>query len=210
MIRINLISEGRRPVVARKSKPKLAIGDQDPSVYILAAGLVVGALVVLGWYLSLNAKLNNRDAKITKAKKEVEELKPILKEVEDFKRKKRRLSRKIEIITDLDRKRRGPVSVMDEVSQALPELVWLNNMQVRGKRVNLKCRTLNFNAIAAFIENLKKVKEFDEPITKNIKRGRRGTYSFDISFRFTPPKPPEEENAEDGENATTTEEAAGG
>lgn len=205
MIRINLISEGRRPVVARKSKPKLALGDQDPSIYILAAGLVVGALVVLGWYLALNAQVSSRQDKIRKAKKEVKELKPILKEVNDFKRKKRRLSRKIEIITDLDRKRRGPVSVMDEVSRALPELVWLNNMQIRGKRVNLKCRTLNFNGIAAFIENLKKVPNFSEPVTKNIKRGRRGSYSFDISLRFTPPKPPEEEKAEGEEEGEDDE-----
>ena len=202
MIRINLISEGRRPVVARKSKPKIALGDQDPSLYILAAGLVVGALVVLGWYLALNAQVDSRKEKIRKAKKEVEELKPILKEVNDFKRKKRRLSRKIEIITDLDSKRRGPVSIMDEVSKALPELVWLNNMQVRGKRVNLRCRTLNFNGIAAFIENLKKVPAFTEPVTKNIKRGRRGSYSFNISLRYNPPKPAEEEApATEGEGA---------
>ncbi|MEM1176856.1 MAG: PilN domain-containing protein [Acidobacteriota bacterium] len=204
MIRINLISEGRRPVVARKSKPKLAIGDQDPSLYILAAGLVVGLLVALGIYLSLNATIKGKRTKILAAQKTVKELKPILEEVEDFKRKKRRLSRKIEIITDLDRKRRGPVSVMDSVSRALPELVWLNNMQVRGKRTTLKCRTLNFNAIAAFIENLKKVPEFDEPNTQNIKRGRAGTYSFDIIFRFEPPKPPEEEKPE-GEDAEAAE-----
>ena len=30
MIRINLLSEGRRPVVARKAKPTLSLGGQDP------------------------------------------------------------------------------------------------------------------------------------------------------------------------------------
>ncbi|MEM8993972.1 MAG: PilN domain-containing protein [Acidobacteriota bacterium] len=200
MIRINLISEGRRPVVARKSKPKLTLGDQDPSLYILAAGLVVGLLVGLAMYLNLNAKINSRADKIKAQQKTVKDLEPILKEVEDFKSKKSRLNRKIETITELDQKRRGPVSVMDAVSQSLPELVWLNNMQVRGNRVTLKCRTLNFNAIAAFIENLKKVPEFDEPNTQNIKRGRADSYSFDITFRFSPPKPPVEEKAE-GEEA---------
>ena len=206
MIRINLISEGRRPVVARKAKPKIPIGDQDPSLYILAAGLVVGLLVALVWFLSLNGRLDDQKSKVAKARKEVKELEPILKEVETFKRKKNRLSRKIEVINDLDRRRRGPVSVMDEVSRALPELVWLRSMRVRGTRVELKARTLNFNAIAAFIENLKQVPHFEEPNTRNIKSGAQGTYSFDLSFKFSHPKPEEEEGeGEDDEDASTEE-----
>ncbi|MEM6795755.1 MAG: PilN domain-containing protein [Acidobacteriota bacterium] len=201
MIRINLISEGRRPVVARKAKSKLTLGEQDPSLYILTAGLVVGLLVALGFYLSLNSDLEQQREKVAKAQKEKEALAPILKEVEDFKKKRRRLQQKIEIIEGLNSQRRGPVTVMDEVSQALPELVWLSSMEVRGKTVRMKAQTLNWNSIAAFIENLKRVETFAEPNTSNIRSSASNSYTFDLSFNFTVPKPEQEEGEEGDDEA---------
>ncbi|MCG8461662.1 MAG: PilN domain-containing protein [Holophagales bacterium] len=191
MIRINLLSEGRRPVVARKAKSPLSFGDQDPSLIILSAGLVLGLLVAFGWYFSVKTKLDRVGDKVKQAEREVKELEPILKEVEDFKRKKRELSTKIEIITDLTSKRRGPVNVMDRISRALPDLLWLRSMTVRGKTVSLAGEAMNTSAIATFIENLTLVPEFQEPNTKNVRRGRQGSsYSFSLSFRFQDPEPP--------------------
>ena len=190
MIRINLISEGRRPVVARKAKARVNLGEQDPSLYILAGGVVVGLLIGLVWYWILNSTLNEVNSDIRKARAEVKELKPILKEVKAFKKKRRQLNTKIDLINDLTAKRRGPVHLMDRVSRALPDLVWLKSMNVRGKRVNLSGQALNTNAIAAFIENLSLVPEFKEPDTRNVRRAKRNTYTFQINFRFELPKPP--------------------
>jgi type IV pilus assembly protein PilN len=190
MIRINLISEGRRPVVARKARPKMSLGGQDPSLMILVAGLVVGLLIGAGWYFTVKSQLEAVNVKIQKAKKEIKELEPILKEVKDFKKKKRELNNKIEIIQDLHKKRRGPVEILDRVSKALPDLVWLNSMTVHGKTVSLSGEAMNTNAIAAFIENITLVPEFREPTPKNVRRGKGGrSYSFSLSFRFDPPKP---------------------
>ncbi|MEM1202782.1 MAG: PilN domain-containing protein [Acidobacteriota bacterium] len=191
MIRINLLSEGRRPVVARKSKPKLGLGNQDPSLLFLIGGLVLGLLISGGWIYALNSDLDVVKGKIKKAKKEVKELEPILKEVKAFKQKKEELNTKITLISDLNAKRKGPVFVMDEVSRALPDLVWLRSMNVKGKTVSLNGTAFNTNAVATFIENLALVPEFKEPDTKNVQRSNRGkTYSFRISFRYELPKPP--------------------
>lgn len=201
MIRINLISEGRRPVVARKAKSRISIGDQDPSIYILATGVVVGLLVGLVWWLLVNSELKGLQSDIRRARAEVKELKPILKEVQVFKRKRRRLNTKIDLINDLTAKRRGPVHLMDRVSRALPDLVWLKSMNVRGQRVRLSGQALNTNAIATFIENLSLVPEFKEPDTRNVRRAKRNTYTFQINFRFQLPKPPPS-----GEDATQADE----
>ena len=185
MIRINLLSEGRRPVVARKTRPKIDFGDQDPSLFFLTGGLILGALISAGWWMMRNAKIKEVDAQIRVAQREVDELRPILKEVNDFKAKKRELERKIKVINDLTLKQEGPVHIMDRVSRALPDLVWLKSMNFRGRTVDLVGTAFNTNAIASFIENLDKVPEFREPDTKDVSRGRGGSsYNFRISFTF--------------------------
>ncbi len=193
MIRINLLSEGRRPVVARKKRPKISIGDQDPSPFFLAGGLIVGSLVAAGWWMSYNIKLKAVDADIRVAQREVDELRPILKEVNDFKKKQRELERKITVINDLTLKQQGPVQIMDRVSRALPDLVWLRTMNFRGRTVDLNGTAFNTNAVASFIENLDKVPEFKEPDTKDVSRSRGGAYNFRISFGFEQKKQPEKQ-----------------
>ena len=160
MIRINLLSEGRRPVVARKTRPKISLGDQDPSLYFLGGGLVLGLLIAAGWWFSLNGKLKAVNADIRVAQREVDELRPILEEVKSFKAKQRELERKIQVINELTLAQKGPVQIMDRVSRALPDLVWLSTMNFRGQTVDLVGTAFNTNAIASFIENLDKVPEF--------------------------------------------------
>ncbi len=185
MIRINLLSEGRRPVVARKTRPKISLGDQDPSLFFLSGGLVVGLLIAAVWWFALNGTLKAVNADIRVAQREVDELRPILEEVKSFKAKQRELERKIKVINELTLKQSGPVQIMDRVSRALPDLVWLGTMNFRGRTVDLVGTAFNTNAIASFIENLDKVPEFREPDTKDITRnGGGGSYNFRISFRF--------------------------
>ena len=186
MIRINLLSEGRRPVVARKTRPKIDIGDQDPSIFFLGGGLLLAVLIAVGWYLLLDRQISAKDAEIRIAGREVDELRPILKEVNDFKTKQRELERKIKVINDLTLKQRGPVQIMDRVSRALPDSVWIRSMNFRGQMVDLVGTAFTTNAIASFIEALDKVPEFAEPETKDVARDRGGgSYSYRISFWFT-------------------------
>ncbi|MEM8961791.1 MAG: PilN domain-containing protein [Acidobacteriota bacterium] len=202
MIRINLLSEGRRPVVARKSKAKLSLGDQDPSVLILAAGLIVGLLAAGGlWYVA-NSKLKDVQEQVAQANREVAELQSILDEVEEFKAKKVELQTKIDVIQDLKRNQRGPVLVMDEVSRALPDLLWLDSLKMNTSTVSVKGMALNTNAVATFIENLGDVETFREPTTKDVARKRDGEpYRFDMTFAYFTPLPPEPvEASEDNED----------
>ncbi|MEM9552994.1 MAG: PilN domain-containing protein [Acidobacteriota bacterium] len=188
MIRINLLSEGRRPAVARKTGSKLAIGDTDPSVLFLAGGLVLGLLIGGILYFLAQSALKEKQAAVGRAQQRVAELEPILKEVDEYKAKKEELSTKIDVITQLTTAQKGPVNLMDRVSRALPEQLWLNSMTVKGSKVQLDGIAFNTTAIASFIENLASVPEFKEPDTKDVSRnGGAGTttsYSFKIEFDF--------------------------
>jgi len=189
MIKINLVSEGRRPVVSRKTKERLGIAGLSLSEGLFLLALLVGALTIFGYWWYLHKEIKQRESDIAVAQKEVDELQQVLKEVEDYKIKKAKLEHKIAIINDLKRAQWGPVRIMDQVSNALPELLWLDTMSLRGRNLEVHGRAFNTNQIAAFIENLGKVPEFQEPRLRDTSK-QGPVYSFVITFNFSIVQPP--------------------
>lgn len=202
MIKINLVSEGRKPVVARKAKEALGVGEVSTPELALYGALLLGVLLIFGFWFYLRGEIKERDQLIAEAQKEVDELALVLKEVEDFKAKKAELEHKIQVINDLKRNQWGPVRIMDQISRALPDLLWLEQMQLRGNNVDVRGKAFNTNQIATFIENLNKVPEFQEPRLKETRRGR-GVYDFTITFNFSFQEP-------EGEGEELPDVAAGG
>jgi len=189
MIRINLLTEGRRPVVAKKARwTGLDLGGIDLPSALLVAMAVVGLLVALGHNFLLGRKIQTREAERVEAQAEVDRLAPIIKEVEEFRAKKAELERKVDVIRNLKANQRGPVEIMDKISRALPELLWLESMQVISNDVTIQGRAFNTNAVANFIENLDKVPEFQEPILQDTAQ-QAEVYYFRVTFSFshTPP-----------------------
>lgn len=185
MIKINLLSEGKRPAAVRKAKGATSSGNQDIGQWMMAAGVLVGVLAVaLAWWLQSN-KNEAKEAEVAVAQHEVEQMASVIKEVEEYKTKKGELERKIGIINDLKANQRGPVRVMDYVSRALPELLWLDRMKMTASSIEIEGRAFNTNAVAAFIENLDKVPEFDEPTLKSTEQQTGGVYKFLINFNYS-------------------------
>lgn len=188
MIRINLLSEGRRPVVARSAKPKLGFGDQDPSALILGIGLVVGLLIAGGWWWMLKMQTDDWNGRVNQARAELKELDKYVKKVEEFKKKQAQLNTKIEVIEQLSANQRGPVHVMDQVSKAIPDLLWLTEMGIKGQKVSLGGVAFNTNAVAQLLENLHNVEWFAEPEAGPINKQREGLYNFKLSVQFSTAK----------------------
>ena len=200
MVKINLLAEGKRPVVARKGRAPSGFDSTDLGNYLLIAGLVLGLLVVGGWWFLLNRQMAAKDQEIAAAQREVEELQAVIKEVEEYKLKKADLERKIQVINDLKANQRGPVQIMDEVSKAVPELLWLTDMDVTNTNIALKGSAFNMSAVANLIDNLDRVEAFSEPVLQDATQragrgGRSEVYDFRLVFpySFTKPKPVEGE-----------------
>jgi type IV pilus assembly protein PilN len=194
MIKINLIAEGKKPIVA--AGPRVTSEGADYGLWALVGFLLLGILVAGGHWFLLNRDLDTRQQQIADAQREVEELAPIIAEVEEYKRNKVELQRKISIINDLKSQQKVPVRVMDEVSAALPSLVWLTRMDDKKGTLVIAGRALNTNAVATFIESLDQVEFFDEPVLKNTQQ-RAGVYNFVINVKFT--RPPEQDAERAGE-----------
>jgi type IV pilus assembly protein PilN len=196
MIKINLLAEGKRPQAVRRKTAK-PLKEADLSQYLLLGVLL---LVIAGcavyWWL-LHSRIQGLNQEIAAANEEVRVLAPIIKEVEDYKAKQAELEHKIAVITDLKANQRGPVQIMDSISKALPELLWLTRLEMNANTIKLWGQAFNTNAVATFTENLDRVAEFQEPDFKETKREGE-VYSFQIHLRYRLETPP------GGEEAPTT------
>ena len=133
----------------------------------------------------LRSKLNEGiRAEVGEAQVEVDKLAPIIAEVDQFKNKKAKLENKVDIISQLKANQQGPVQLMDEISRALPALLWMDRMSVAGQTITLSGRAFNTNAVANFLENLDRVQEFQEPVLQDTSQTGQ-TYSFVIRFDFS-------------------------
>jgi type IV pilus assembly protein PilN len=172
MIKINLLSEAK-PV--KKKRGVSALGG-------------AGRLNIVGvqWWVE-SSRLKEQEEKNRLAQQEVTRLEAILKEVADFEDKKAKLQKKVDLINALKANQRGPVRLMDEVSNALPDLLWIERMEVKGEVINIDGKALNPPAVANFFENLKRVQAFQEPKLKALTAASTGTsnlYNYGLSFVF--------------------------
>ena len=196
MIKINLVGERKRPVTP--SPAAGAGGFEGASIgnWLLVGLIVLGVLVTLGHMLFLNGKIEEKQSEVAEAQREVDELEPYIREVEEFKAKKAELERKVEVINQLKANQHGPVRVMDNVSRAMPELLWMNKMEVGPATITITGEAFNTNAVANFIENLDRVPEFQEPILRDTtQKGEIYTFVIAFNYSFQPP-PSADEGAE--------------
>jgi type IV pilus assembly protein PilN len=185
LIRINLLTEART-AAARKKTAFLPSGARLNNL-ILMGGVAVGLLYIGIMALILTSKSRRLDEDIARANEEVARLKSIIDEVKGYEDKKASLEAKIQLINNLKTNQKGPVRLMDEISKALPDLVWLSDLMVSGNQVNLKGRTLSPNAVATYLENIKKSPFFAEPVFRNLGRegGSQGLYVWEMGLTFT-------------------------
>jgi type IV pilus assembly protein PilN len=201
VIRINLLSEGKRPAAVRRTKPTSFLEGENVAVWLLLAGFVIiGLLPSAGWWWVKKSVIAANEEEIAAAQREVDELEAIIREVEEYKAKQAELQRKIDVINQLRLNQRGPVQVMDAISRALPELLWLDRMEMNANSIHLAGRAFNPNAVASFIDNLDKVPEFKEPVLQDMQE-RGPVYNYSIVFNYTVSQP---------EGADDTAQAAGG
>jgi type IV pilus assembly protein PilN len=194
MIKINLVGERKRPVAPSQASRVSGLEGSNVGSWALLGLVLLGVLFVLGHMFLLNGKIEDKTVEVAEAQKEVDELEPYIREVAEFKARKIELERKVAVINRLKENQSGPVKVMDQVSRALPELLWLRKMEVGPTVITVTGEAFNTNAVANFIENLDRVPEFQEPILRDTQQ-KNQIYTFVISFNYSF-RPPQTESEE--------------
>lgn len=188
MIRINLLTEAKQ-AAAKKKAPILPTGARLNNLLFIA-GLSLGVLYIGIMALILTGRRRHLEEDIGRARLEADRLKSIIEEVQGYEQKKANLQAKIDLINNLKLNQKGPVRLMDEISKALPDLVWLTVLDVSGGQVTMRGRTLSPNAVSTYLENLKKSPYFKEPVFKNLglESGGQGIYGWEMTLQFTNPQ----------------------
>lgn len=212
MIKINLVREGRavRGAGAPAAAAAVPGGGGAPGNLnnVLAVGLtILGALLAAGYWFYTNRQFTDAEERKATRQQEAQKLEKVIKDVEDFQKQKDNLQKRIDLINQLKQNQKGPVRIMDQISRDLPDLVWLDTMNMIGSHVTLNGRGLNPNAIALFVQNIKNDPFFEEPSVGTVTQASVVplVYTFDMDFGFTyTPKNPA---AAAGAPGTTTSSA---
>ncbi len=183
MIKINLIRESTSAGPSRKM-PEFSLGARQADI-ILVSSLTVFLLITgARWYV-LSSRLDELRIEERQKKAERDELQQYIEKVDELEAKREALRRKIEIINDLKKNQRGPVRVMDEVSRALPDLVWLTSLNLSGNDLSIKGMAMDENAVANYIANITASPFFEEPMLRDLSRVRGKSFSFVLFCKFT-------------------------
>ena len=190
MIKINLVAEAPARLKGPKGpRPELSLGARQGDILLL---VVLGiALLGIGtrWLLLKNERDHLREVERTK-RAERDELQPYIQKVQELEATRDQLKHKISVINSLKQNQRGPVRIMDEVSRALPDLVWLTRMNMKGNNLTISGVAMDETAVANYISNLDSSPFFQEPTLKRMARGKEDTFSFvlDCTFTYAPPE----------------------
>ena len=140
MIKINLLAEAK-PVKKKRGVSALG-GAGRLNLILILGGLLIGLIVVgVQWWVEAS-RLSDQEEKNRLAQQEVTRLEAVLREVADFEDKKAKLQKKVDLINALKASQKGPVRLMDEVSNALPDLLWLEKMEVKGNSIAIDGKSL--------------------------------------------------------------------
>jgi type IV pilus assembly protein PilN len=119
----------------------------------------------------------------------------VLAQVQKFEASKAQLQQRVTLIEQLRRGQSGPVHILDEISKAVPERLWLTEMTEKGDDIVLAGMTTSLTGLSDFVANLegstwfkKPVDIVDSQVTTDPKNG--DIFKFSIKAVFNNPEAP--------------------
>ena len=149
MIRINLLAAERTP-------KKKAIAFQTGQKLVIGCSLIlVLAVLFIGWrFWSLSRQSTQLDLEIAAAQQETTRLHSIIQQVQQFEQRKAQLQQRVTLIEQLRNGQTGPVHMLDQISRALPPMVWLLELKQTGDSVQLDGRCATLTGLSEYVTNL--------------------------------------------------------
>ena len=159
MITINLLSVDRERT---KRKATFQIGQKVTVACSLI--LVAAALVVGWWYWSLQRDSADLDQQIVDAERETQRLQSVIQQVAQFEARRAQLQQRVTLIEELRKGQTGPVHLLDEISKALPDAMWLTDLRQSANDITLEGHGTSLNALSDFVSALEASNLFERPV----------------------------------------------
>jgi len=150
MIRINLLplKEVRRAL------------DRRRQVSIALLSLAMAALAMVVPFVIQSMEMSRLEREIDALNAEVARLNQQAREVRELERKRADLRAKLKVITDLQSRRVGPVRMLEDLSGATPEKLWIVDFTDSGGQATITGMALDNQTIATFMRQLQNSKYF--------------------------------------------------
>lgn len=194
MIKINLLATERRET--RKRVP-LKLGEKgQPLTFACGLILVAGALLV-GWrYWQLGEESRQLDIDIAAAEQETQRLHSVIEQVQQFEQRRAQLQQRVALIEQLRRDQTGPVHMLDQISRALPPMLWLTDLRQSADdptvvTIDGRCTTLT--GLSDFVANLEATGYFKrsvEIVSSQLESAQQGATElirFSLRAQFQQP-----------------------
>jgi len=151
MIRINLLAAEKE----RGKKKAALFGTTGQKLTIGCSLILVLACLFVGWrYWSLTRQSTALDAEISAAQQETTRLHSVIEQVQQFEQRKAQLQQRVVLIEQLRAGQTGPVHMLDQVSRALPPMLWLTELKQAGDDITIDGRTTVLTSLTDFVASL--------------------------------------------------------
>ncbi len=181
MIRINLLpvrAEKRREILRRH--------------VFLAVGVVIAlAAAIAAVHAMITSDIRDMEARIQERRAEIARLQTVIGEVREFRKKKRALEEKIQVIQKLEERQRGPVRVLYELARIVPERMWFERLRDSGGSVAVEGFAIDNQTIARFMTRMEASPLFRNvtlEVTRQVNKGGVNLKSFKIQALIVYPK----------------------
>jgi type IV pilus assembly protein PilN len=195
MIRINLLASDRE----RTKKRAVSLGTVGQKLTVGCSLILILAALFCGWrYWSVTRESSQLDAEISAAQLETGRLRSIIVQVQQFEQRKAQLQQRVVLIEQLRSGQAGPVHMLDQISRALPPMLWLSELKQVGGDVVIEGRCTMLTGLSDFVSNLEASGYFKRSIeivstqSESIPQPPGELIKFTIKAQFLPPGQPVE------------------
>lgn len=182
MIRINLIAAEREKPKRRGGVP-FDIGQKVTLVCSLI--LVVTALGIGWWWWALDREQARLASETANAEREAVRLRSILSQVSSFEQRKQQLQDRVALIEKLRKGQSAGVHMVDELSKAVPELLWLSELKQDGGELTIEGRCTTLTALSDFVANIERSAYFRRPVEILDSQVESGVATANELIKFT-------------------------
>src|SRR5262249_34855374 len=88
----------------------------------------------------------------------------VIQQVQQFEQRKAQLQQRVVLIEQLRKGQTGPVHMLDQVSRALPPMLWLTELKQTGDDVQIDGKTTVLTSVTDFVTNLESSGYFKKSI----------------------------------------------
>jgi len=192
MIRINLLKPETKDISQQVTAPGITeeAAKKGPNI-----GNLIFLVLVIGlgaFYFFQQKAFRRENALLATARQEKSQLQYVEAKLEEQRKARESLDRKITLIESLNAQRDMAPRLMDELSRRLPEWVWLNEVVFDEKGIQIKGRALSNNLVADYISGLESSAQImNVNLVSSTQKTTQGDQYLEFTMRAVLEKKPE-------------------